>query len=137
MMYLILENNLETKCLGNYMYQQSTNRENKSNMIGQTRFFLIKVNLLTMKKAEVRHGNSYFFLISCVCYQYILKSRRLFIIHNCIINGQTSIYQCNKEIYYQLSKQYLVFYLIVYMVLKNERPCSSLIIKIYHKWSTN
>lgn len=43
------------------MYQQSTNRENKSNMIGQTRFFLIKVNLLTMKKAEVRHGNSYFF----------------------------------------------------------------------------
>lgn len=57
-MYLILENNLETKCFGNYMYQQSTNRENKSNMIGQTRFFLIKVNILTMKKAEVRHGNS-------------------------------------------------------------------------------
>lgn len=43
------------------MYQQSKDRENKSNMIGQTRFFLIKVNLLTMKKAEVRHGNSYFF----------------------------------------------------------------------------
>lgn len=86
-MYLILENNLETKCFGNYMYQQSTNRENKSNMIGQTRFFLIKVNILTMKKAEVRHGNSYFFFISCVFYQYILKSRRLFIIHNCIING--------------------------------------------------
>lgn len=71
MMYLILENNLETKCLGDYMYKQSTNRENKSNIISQTRFFLIRVNILTMKKAAVRHGNSFFFLISCVFYQYI------------------------------------------------------------------
>lgn len=78
MMYLILENNLETKCLGNYMYQQSTDRENKSNMIGQTRFFLIKVNLLTMKKAEVRHGNSYFFNFLCLLSIYFKVKKTIY-----------------------------------------------------------
>lgn len=67
MMYLILENNLEIKCLGNYMYKQSINRENKLNIISQIRFFLIRVNILIMKKVVVRYGNS-FFLIFCVFY---------------------------------------------------------------------
>lgn len=71
MMYLILENNLETKCLGNYMYKQSTNRENKSDIISQTRFFLIRVNILTMKKAAVRHGNSFFFNFLCFLSIYL------------------------------------------------------------------
>lgn len=71
MMYLILENNLETKCLGNYMYKQNTNRENKSNIISQTRFFLIRVNILTMKKAAVRHGNSFFFNFLCFLSIYL------------------------------------------------------------------